>query len=151
MGEGHSPPHYFSYVFGSSGPIFQSPYSILSPCHAGPPALKLTSVICRCEGNGTFSIQDKETSLPFCFFFSVRADGQVKRSRCFLLLVREKNQSFTSDLGNNSPPARTRPRSLLSEMWNLKFLYVQCCFQRASLSVEHLQMRREKSDWMDEV
>ncbi len=102
---------------------FESPYSILSMCHAGPPALKSTSVICRCEGNGTFWILYKETSLPFCF--SVWTDWRVKGSCCFLSSrqkeVRVSPLNWATML---HPKRRTHPHFSLSKKCSFTWIFL---------------------------
>lgn len=69
------------FVFVNGIPIFQCTCSILSMCHAGLAALKLTSVLCRCGGSGT--LNTRWGSQP-PMLLSVWTDWQVKRSRYLL-------------------------------------------------------------------
>lgn len=76
-----------------------------------PAALKLTSVICRCEGNGTFFECATRKPASHSALLCERA-ARLKGHAASCLLVSRKNQSTTFDSGSNTPPEKeqcTRP------------------------------------------
>lgn len=73
-------------------------------------ALKLTSVIRRCEGNGTFSKCVTRKPASHSALLCERAD-RLKGHAASCPLVSRENQSTTFDSGNNTPPEKWRMHS----------------------------------------